>query len=122
VDVVIRSANARGIPIVLVDGSRSAADIADEVEDRLADALRGGPTATTMAARRALFREANLDVVGQIRAGCARPWATADPEVQRRTFNCECGDETCQADVDTTVGAAAASPVIAAGHRRAGHV
>lgn len=115
-DVIVAAANERGIPIVVVDGSRSVAEIAFEVEVRLADRLRAGPTAMTIAERRALLREANLDVVRQIRAGCARSWATADPEVQVRTFTCECGDRACQADVDATVGAAAASPVIARGH------
>jgi hypothetical protein len=115
-DVVVAAANTRGIPIVVVDGSRSVAEIALEVEARLADGLRAGPTATTIAERRALLRAANLDVVRQIRAGFARPWATADPEVQVRTFTCECGDQACEADVDATVTAAAAGPVIAAGH------
>ena len=116
-EVVIAAANARGIPIVVVDGSRSVAQIAVEVEARLADALSAGPTATTVGERRASLREANLDVVRQIRSGCARSWATADAEVQVRTFTCECGDEACEADVDATVGAAAAAgPVIGRGH------
>jgi hypothetical protein len=113
---VIAAANARGIPIVVVDGSQSVAAIAVEVEVRLADALSGGPTATTIGERRALLREANLDVVGQIRMGCARSWAIADAEVQVRTFTCECGDDACEADIDVTVGAAAAGPVIARHH------
>ena len=104
-DVVIAAANARGIPIVVVDGSRPVAEVAVEVEVRLADALSA-----------ALLREANLDVVRQIRSGCARSWATADAEVQVRTFTCECGDEACGADIDATVGVAAAGPVIAPGH------
>jgi hypothetical protein len=115
-DVVIAAANERGIPIIVVDGSRPVADIAVDVEARLADALSAGPTVTTIGERRALLREANLDVVRQIRAGCARSWATADAEAQVRTFTCECGDETCAVDIDTTVGAAAAGAVIAPGH------
>ena len=35
---------------------------------------------------------------------------------QVRTFTCECGDETWEADIDAMIGAAAAGPVIAAGH------
>ena len=115
-DVVIAAANARGIPVVVVDGSRPVAEIAVEVEVWLADALKAGPTATTIGERRGLLRGANLDVVRQIRMGCARSWATADPEVQVRTFTCECGDEACEADIDATVGAAASGPVIAPGH------
>lgn len=115
-DVVIAATNARGIPIVVVDGSRPVAELAGDVEIRFVDSLRSGPTATTFAERRALLREANLDVVRQIRAGCARPWATADPEVQVRTFSCECGDAACEADVDATVDAVAARPVLERGH------
>ena len=115
-DVVIAAVNERGIPILVVDGSRPVADIAIDVEARLADALSAGPTVTTMDERRALLREANLDVVRQIRTGCARPWATAHAEAQVRTFTCECGDERCEADTDTTIGSAAAGAVIAPGH------
>ena len=115
-EAVIAAANRRGIPIVVVDGSRPVAEIAVEVEVWLADALKAGPTATTIGERRGLLRGANLDVVRQIRMGCARSWATADPEVQVRTFTCECGDEACEADIDATVGAAASGPVIAPGH------
>ena len=115
-EAVIAAANRRGIPIVVVDGSRPVAEIAVEVEVWLADALKAGPTATTIGERRAVLRGANLDVVRQIRMGCARSWATADPEVQVRTFTCECGDEACEADIDATVGAAASGPVIAPGH------
>ena len=115
-EVVIAAATARRIPIVVVDGGKPVGEIAAEVEVRLADALSTGPRAATIGERRALLREANLDVVGQIRAGCARPWATADAEVQVRTFTCECGDQDCGADIDKTVGAAATGPVIAPGH------
>jgi hypothetical protein len=79
-------------------------------------ALSAGPAAATIGERRALLREANLDVVRQIRAGCARSWATADADVQVRTFTCECGDEACEVDLDATVAAAAAGAVIARSH------
>jgi hypothetical protein len=92
------------------------AEITAEVETRLADPLSAGPTATTSGERRALLREVNLDVVRQIRSGCARPWATAVADVQVRTFTCECGDVACGADIDATVGAAAAGALIAPGH------
>jgi len=115
-DEVIAATKARGIPILVVDGSRPVTELAGEVEVRLGDSLRAGPTATTIAERCAYLREANLDVVRQIRVGCGRPWATADPEVQVRTFTCECGDEACEADVDATVAAVAARPVLERGH------
>jgi hypothetical protein len=115
-EVVIAAANARGIPIVVVDGSRPVAEIAVDVEVRLADALSAAATATTIGERRALLREANLAVVRQIRTGCARSWATADAEVQVRTFTCECGDKACDADIHTTVAAAAVGPLIMPSH------
>lgn len=115
-DVVVAAATRHGIPIVVIDGSRTVAEIAAEVESRFAGALAAGPRATTLIERRALLREANLDVVNQIRAGCSRPWATADPDVQVRTFTCECGETSCDADVETTVGIAATRPLFAGGH------
>jgi hypothetical protein len=115
-DVVVAAANARGIPIVTVDGSRSIAELTDDIESRLREVLTAGPTATTIDERRVLLREANLDVVRQIRMGCARPWATVDAETQVRTFTCECGHADCTADLNTAVGVAAVSPVVAHGH------
>ncbi len=115
-ELVIAAANARGIPIVVVDGSRPAAEITVEVEFHLASALSVGPTATTSAERCSLLRCANLDVVRQIRMGCARSGGTIDAESQVRRFTCECGDDACLADIDATVGAAGAAPVAAPGH------
>ncbi|MEY2474024.1 MAG: hypothetical protein QOK28_3353 [Actinomycetota bacterium] len=115
-DRIVSEATARGIPIVVVDGRRSVQDLATAVEVVLGDALRAGPTATTITERRALLRQANLDVVHQIRSGCARSWATADADSQVRTFTCECGDPACQADVVAVLGLAGSAPVAAYGH------
>jgi hypothetical protein len=112
----VDEARSCGIPTVAVDGSRPVRDIIDEVAALLSGPLRSGPHATSGADRRQLLRTANLDIVGQIRAGCARPWATAEPDTQVRSFVCECGASSCELDVDATVGMAAARPVIAEGH------
>lgn len=109
-------ARLRGIPTVAVDGIRRVLDVVHEVEKLLAVPLRSGPHATSAEERRALLRTANLDIVEQIRAGCARPWATAEPDTQVRSFVCECADSSCDRDVDATVGDAAAAPVIAEAH------
>lgn len=109
-------ARACGVPTVAVNGTRPIRDVVDEVEALLADPLRSGPRAASADERRALLRAANLDVVDQIRTGCARPWATAEPDPQVRSFVCECGDPLCDLDVDATVGVAATAPVVAEGH------
>jgi hypothetical protein len=71
-----------------------------------------------MKERRALLREANLDVVGQVRGFFARPWASGSAEEVERDFACECGDPACTARIETTVGVAAADPVLEPGHER----
>lgn len=110
-------ARRRGVPTIIVDGTRGLPDIVDEVERALARPLRVGPHARSVHERRRLLREANLAAVKQVRDGCARPWATADPESQLRSFVCECGCRECDTDRDVAVAVAAAAPVIAQGHR-----
>jgi hypothetical protein len=112
----VDEARAFGIPTVAVDGMRSVHDVVQEVEDLFAELLHSGPHASSTDERRALLRGANLDIVDQIRTGCARPWATAEPDTQVRSFVCECGDDSCGDDVAVTVGDAARAPVIAEGH------
>lgn len=112
----VDDACACGIPTVAVDGTRPSLEVVDEVEALLAGPLRVGPHAASTDERRALLRAANLDIVDQVRAGCARAWATAEPDTQLRSFVCECGVPSCDLDVEASVGAAAIAPVIAAGH------
>lgn len=81
------------------------------------DQLKAGPLAHSVGERRALLREANLATVKQVRDGCARRWASTDPEIQVRSFVCECGDARCQSDVDATVAVVAGGPVLAGDHR-----
>jgi hypothetical protein len=103
-------------PTLTVDGSRSLHEVLATVEERFVATLSRGPHAETLAERRALLREANEAIVGQVHGYYARPWADGDPEAVLRTFLCECGDPGCDRDVETSVGAASTSPVMAAGH------
>ena len=112
----IEDARRRGITVVRVDGSRDVAAVVAEVEWALAGPLEAGPHAASVEERRRLLREANLAAVAQVRDGCARPWSTADPDSQVRSFVCECGDRDCTAEPDVTVATAAAAPVLAPGH------
>jgi len=112
----VDEARSIGIPTVVVEGTRPIHDIVDEVEELLAGPLRTGPHARSTDERRLLLRTANLDIVDQIRTGCARPWATAEADTQVRSFVCECGGSSCDRDVDATVGDAATAPVIAEEH------
>lgn len=112
----VDAARAFSIPTVDVEATRPIHDVVDEVEELLAGPLHRGPHARSTEERCALLRAANLDIVDQIRTGCARPWATAEPDTQIRSFVCECGDASCDHDVAATVGDAATAPVIAEGH------
>jgi len=88
------------------------------IEAFFAEDLARGPLATDVDERRALLREANLDVVAQVRGFYARPWASGDPESVVRPFICECGETWCEALVESCVALASALPVIAADHAR----
>jgi hypothetical protein len=109
-------AAARGIPIVVVDGSEDVAATVDAVERLFADALATGPRAETRDERRALLREANESVVAQVRGYYARPWTSGDPEGVERPFLCECGDTSCDLSVEARVEVAADGPVLAPDH------
>jgi hypothetical protein len=100
-----------------VDGSCGIDEMVAAVEERFADTLAAGPRAETLAERRALLRHANAAIAAQVRGYFARPWADGDADATVREFLCECGDPDCGANVPLPV-AAAAEPVLAAGHRR----
>ena len=94
--------------VLVVDGARSIDETVDACEQHFRDELaRNVP-----GDRRALMREANLAIVGQIRTAVSRPWHSGDPEAVERDFYCECGDPSCTAIVRTTVATAAAAPVL----------
>jgi hypothetical protein len=112
-DVIEAEAREHGVPMLRVD---DATTVAAAVEEHFASALAAGPRARTRAERRALLREANDAIVGQVRGYYARPWADGDPEAVVRSFACECGDPECTADLQLTIGAVAAGPALAPGH------
>jgi len=106
-----------------VDAARAAviqvgsiAETVSAVENFFASQLARGPVATTVSERRHLLREANLEIVSQVRGYYARPWAVGNPEAVVRNFICECGATTCAAFVEASVAAADRGPVVLAGH------
>jgi hypothetical protein len=112
-DVIAREAAEHALPTIAVDGTQGIEAMTAAVESRFAGAIAAGPRAETIAGRRALLREMNDDVVAQVRAYHARPWAEGDPEAVVRSFVCECGDPACEDEVDLTVGEAASAPALA---------
>jgi hypothetical protein len=119
-EVIEREAREHRAPMLTVDGTLDVTAMTAAVEDRFAEALAAGPRADTPADRRALLREANEAVVGQVRDYYARPWADGDAESVVREFVCECGDTDCDAIVELEVRSAAAGPALAAGHGSSG--
>jgi hypothetical protein len=115
-ETIEREALENDLPILRVDGTRTIDETVATVEEAFASALAAGPRAVTPAERRALLREANLAIAGQVRAGHARPWAKGDADETERAFLCECGDPSCDRSVDVPVGVAAGAPVFAADH------
>jgi hypothetical protein len=115
-ETIEREAREHDVPILVLDGERGIDATVAAVERHFEDALTEGPCAKSVAERRALLREANQAIVAQMRGYCARPWADGDPEQVLRSFLCECGSTSCEASVESLVGAAAAAPVVASGH------
>jgi hypothetical protein len=115
-ETIEREAREHGVPVLVVDGARSIDATVAAVERLFEDALDEGPLVETGEERRALLREGNEAIVAQVRAYYARPWAEGAADQVVRTFVCECGERSCEADVEAPVGAAAAAPVLAAGH------
>jgi hypothetical protein len=107
----VRETGARAIQV-----AEDVATTVSAVEATFADELARGPLASSVDQRRELLREANLEVVEQVRGFYARPWASVDPATVVRTFICECGDPVCVAFVDAIVRDAAVAPVIADRH------
>ena len=112
-EVIHGEAAEHGLHVLVVDGTQGIEEVTAAVESLVA----AGPHATTRDERRALLREANEAIVGQVRGYYARPWASGDPEVVIRGFMCECGDPACDLDLELPVGEAAGGPALAPGHR-----
>jgi hypothetical protein len=115
-DLIAEETKEHHAPSVSVDDQLGIDELIELVEARFADAIRTGPRAETIDQRRELLRQANLSVAEQVRGFYRRPWAVGDPETTVRTFVCECGERSCEANVETKVHDAAADPVLAAGH------
>jgi hypothetical protein len=111
-----RDAAAHGVPVLSIDGALGIEEVVEEVERRFAAALAAGPVAADRSERRSLLREANLAQVEQVRAFCARPRASGDPEAIERTFLCECGERECVEELRLPVAVASVAAVLAAGH------
>jgi hypothetical protein len=111
-----REAKANGMPVLTVGHSRGIDEVLAAVDALFADTLADGPRAETAAERKELLREANQAIVEQVRGYYARPWADGDPNEVGRTFLCECGNPTCELDVDLSLGDADATRVLAPGH------
>lgn len=116
-NVIAEEAGLHGAPSLRVDDHGDVAALALAIEAIFADALEEGPLAATVEERRMLLREANLDVVSQVRGFFARPWAAGHGEDVVRTFGCECGRRGCIADVERRVRDVAAQTALASGHR-----
>jgi len=93
----------------------SIAEAVSAVENFFAAPLARGPVATTVSERRRLLRDANLDIVNQVRGYYARPWAVGNPEAVVRTFVCECGNPGCQSFVEASVADVDRGPVFVTG-------
>jgi hypothetical protein len=106
-----------GVPVLPVDGSLGIDETLERVGRRFA-AVLPPPEATSRAERKALLREANLDVVRQVRGYFARPWAEGSAGDVVRSFACECGALRCVARVAATVATVADAPVVEPGHER----
>lgn len=113
---IAREAREKGMPVLTVDRAHGIDEVLAAVEALFADALADGPRAETAAERKELLRAANQAIVEQVRGYYARAWANGDPNDVVRTFPCECGDPSCDLNVEVRVGDAGAEPVLAAGH------
>ena len=109
-DAITADVGVAGAPVVsFTDG----AEVVAALELFFASQLARGPRATSIEERRELLRQANLDIVSQVRGYYARPWAIGDSETVVRQFMCECADRDCTEFVYATVSSASQQPVIA---------
>jgi hypothetical protein len=115
-ETIEREAAAHGVRTVRVDGTRSIGETVVLVEELLGDALAEGSCARSRAERVALLREANDALATQVRDYHARAWSRGDPEAVVLGFDCECGDDACDAVVDVPVGVQSSRAVLAPGH------
>jgi hypothetical protein len=104
--LIRRDALARGFHVVDVDGSRTAHEIAGDVEALFAATIEAGPRASSRAARRELRRRHNLQVHQQVSTYFARVPGAGDPRATPVPFACECGERGCHALVHVSLATA----------------
>ncbi|MEN3279941.1 MAG: hypothetical protein V7607_1081 [Solirubrobacteraceae bacterium] len=112
-EVITQEATEHSVPTLTIDGSRTIEETTRAVESLFSDAIAAGPRAKTLEERRALLREINEAIVAQVRGYYARPWSKGDPDAVVRAFVCECGDTTCEIDLELPVGEVATRPALA---------
>jgi hypothetical protein len=112
-EVIAEEVTVAGARVVV---ARDQSQAVAELEMLFAERLARGPVARSVDERRVLLREANLDIVDQVRGYYARPWAQGNPEAVVRSFICECAVTTCESFVASSVRLAAARPVMEASH------
>lgn len=97
---IAAAVDAAGGTMITTSDHESAVQTVDAIVRACADWLHDQPVASTIMERRSLIREGNAAIVGQYRAGLARPWATTRPEEIVRAFDCECAAPGCVALID----------------------
>ncbi len=97
---IAEQVDAVGGTKIITSDHAFAEQTVDAIVRACADWLHDQPTATTIKERRDLIRHGNAAIVGQYRAGLARPWATTDPATIVRAYDCECAQPTCTALID----------------------
>jgi hypothetical protein len=92
--------------VIRVDGSRSLLEVAAETEAIFGELIAAGPVASTPDQRRALRRDANLQVHSQVSTYFERMPGAGDPAASPVPFACECGAAGCDSSVGATLVAA----------------
>jgi hypothetical protein len=114
---------AAGGTMITTTDHGTALDTVAAIERVCADWLRDQPRASTTEQRRQLIRAGNAAIVGQYRAGLARPWATTDPATIIRAYDCECAHPDCTALINLRLTTfpnpflPSSPPLLASGHR-----
>jgi hypothetical protein len=99
-ETLARSAGAHGFPVVTVDGSRTPAQIAADIEAALAISWEGGAYGEELSAVR---RWQNQVFAENIRTWLASVDAHAGADEAEYPFVCECGQQGCAEVVHMTV-------------------
>ncbi len=115
-EVAEQEARDHEVPVLTVDGSLGVSEMVEAVYQLFSSVLTSGPWAKTLEERQRLLREINQAILDQIRGYYAQSWVDGDPDLLTRSFVCECGNLTCEAEVSRTIQDVLAGPVLARGH------